>query len=291
MSVSTALATTTRAGLIPTGAEWNGMLRMADDLVKSGLLPAHIKTPQAAVAIIQKGVELGIPPMYALSNITVIQGKPTVSPEVMRALIFRDHGADALVYLHMGGDYCEMEYRRRGAKKGGTMRFTMDDAIAAGLPSGPNGGTWKKYPSAMLSARCTSLIAKAMFADSVGGLYTPDEFDVPVNEDGEAIHEPVRATVTPIRTDADGAVIEPSRPVASAAELKKLWAVAKGNDWTEIDLRALVAERFTDAVDSEGQPSLRMLTSDEVTVLLDLVNPPGMYDEPTQDALIVDDEA
>jgi hypothetical protein len=67
-----------------------GQLRgFGETLVKSGLLPQSIKTPEAAVVIILKGRELGIPPMEALNSISVIQGKPTVSPQLMLALIYR----------------------------------------------------------------------------------------------------------------------------------------------------------------------------------------------------------
>lgn len=176
---------------IPTNVEWSTMLQMGKNLLESGFLPESVNTAQKVVAIMQKGRELGVPPMHALSNIILIQGKPAANPELMRALIFRDHGDDALLYTHMGSDYCEIRYKRRNARDYGSMRFTWEDAIKAGLPNGRNGATWQKYPSAMLSARCTSLVAKAMFADSIGGLYAADEFDLPTDEDGNVVQAKV----------------------------------------------------------------------------------------------------
>ena len=69
-------------------ANWQVMTQQAEMLVKSGFLPASIKTKEQAVAIILTGQELGLPPMLALRKINVIQGVPTVAPELMLALCY-----------------------------------------------------------------------------------------------------------------------------------------------------------------------------------------------------------
>ncbi|MBV9282954.1 MAG: hypothetical protein JOZ41_23015, partial [Chloroflexi bacterium] len=55
---------------------WTVLREQADVLVRSGFLPHGVNTPEKAISIVMKGRELGIPPMYALSNIAVINGKP-----------------------------------------------------------------------------------------------------------------------------------------------------------------------------------------------------------------------
>jgi hypothetical protein len=53
------------------------------------------------------------------------------------------------------------------------VSWTMEDAARAKL-----GGkdVWKQYPRAMLLARATSELARALFADVLGGMrYTPEE--------------------------------------------------------------------------------------------------------------------
>jgi hypothetical protein len=201
---SNALATVEH-GTLPTARDWETMLSMSEVLVRSGMLPEHIKTPQAAVAIIQKGRELGIQPMYALSNIVSIQGKPTANAELMLALIYRDHGDDAIRFAETTGKRCVIAYKRRGWKESLSHAFTIEDANTAGLTNGRNGATWTKYGPAMLRARCISAVARMAFPDSIGGMYTPEELDAPINEDGEVIHE---ATVTPLRE-----VRPPSTPI------------------------------------------------------------------------------
>ena len=82
---------------LPSPAEWANIFDMAEKLVPTGFLPESIKTPAQAAAVMLKGRELGIPPMYALSNIAVIKGKPTCGAELMLALIYRDHGDNGLL--------------------------------------------------------------------------------------------------------------------------------------------------------------------------------------------------
>jgi hypothetical protein len=127
----------------------------------------------------QKGKELGIAPMYAMSNIAVIQGKPTANSELMLALIYRDHGDDAVVFEESTAERCTVSFKRRNAQRRGQFTFTMQEARTAGL----TGGNWQKYPAAMLRARCVSAVARMGFPDSVGGMYTPEELGQ--SEDGE----------------------------------------------------------------------------------------------------------
>lgn len=194
-----ALSTRPMGGM-PAPETWRTMLTMAQTLVESGLLPAHIKTPQAAVAVIQKGLELGVPPMHALSNIVVINGKPTASAELMLALIYRDHGPQALRWLETSDQVARARYRRRGVAGDDTFAYTLEDAKRAGL----TGGNWAKYPSSMLRARCVSAIARMAFPDSIGGMYTPEELGAPVVVDsatGEILYDTRPPADEPERQD------------------------------------------------------------------------------------------
>lgn len=149
------------------------MREMSEAFHQSGLLPTWIKNPLAALAIIAKGQELGLSAMYSLSNIQMIEGKPTANAEAMAALIYRDHGSGALTFLETNSERCVIEYRRKGGRPG-QLTFSVNDARRAGLLDKQN---WKRYPDAMLRARCISAVARLAFPDSVGGLYTPEELD------------------------------------------------------------------------------------------------------------------
>lgn len=250
-----------QAGILPAANEWNVMLDMADVLVKSGMLPQHIKTPAAAVAVIQKGRELGIAPMYSLSNIVVIQGKPTANAELMAAMIYRDHGDGALVYEETDGERCVISYARRAWKDRKTYAFTMDDAKKAGLLTNQ---TWQKYPAAMLRARCVSAVARLAFPDTIGGMYTPEELGaaVDVDADGvvqytapaapEPIYAPQLPPPAPAGPDLDGPMCEKTRGAIHATGHQKGWShdlihdyaahefgVQSLNDLTERQARAV----------------------------------------------------
>src|SRR4030095_13742063 len=72
-----------------TMGDWAVIRQQAEVLVKTGFLPQSIKTPEQAMAIILTGREWGIGAMAALNTINVIQGKPTISPQLMLGLINR----------------------------------------------------------------------------------------------------------------------------------------------------------------------------------------------------------
>lgn len=176
----------TALACLPTQNEWAVIQSLSANLLPSGMLPAHIKTPEAAAAIILKGRELGIPPMQALSGIASINGKPVCGSELMLAIIYRDHGDSAIWIDDTTDTFCRISYARRGWPERKTYSFSMEDAKRAGVAGGQ---TWQKYPSAMLRARCISAVARMAFPDSIGGMYSPDELggDVVVESDGETV--------------------------------------------------------------------------------------------------------
>lgn len=195
---------------LPTTGEIDSMLKMADLLVSSGMVPSHLKTPQQAFYALQKGRELGIPPTNALSNIIVVQGKPTANAELMAALIYRDHGDDALRVVESTVEVCTIEYKRATWRRAERYTFSIEDARRANLLKNP---TWNAYPQAMLRARAISAVARMAFQDSIGGMFTPEELGarVTLNDDGDVVS--VDVPTEPRRYDANGErQPEPTQP-------------------------------------------------------------------------------
>jgi hypothetical protein len=205
------------AALTPEG--WRVLREQATVLVKTHFLPKGVDTPEKAIAIMLKGRELGIPPMYALSNIAVINGKPTAGAELMLALIYRDHGDDAVRITESTTSRCTVAYRRRGWPDCETFSFTVEDAQRAGLLGKDN---WQHYPAAMLRARCISAVARLAFPDTIGGLYTPEEMGarMMVQSDAEEVIEaefapdvpPIRETRAHPRLDESPRKVPGSEP-------------------------------------------------------------------------------
>lgn len=174
---------------------WHAMKDQAAMLVKSGFLPPAINTPEKAVALMLKGRELGVPAMYAISNIHIINGKPVCSAELMLALVQRDHGHDAIRVAETTNTQCVVEYKQWG--KVASYAFTIKDAEMAGLTQ--KGGNWKAYPAAMLRARAISAVCRMAFPASIAGMYTPDELGaaVTINNDGEVVaYDNMKSDVT-----------------------------------------------------------------------------------------------
>lgn len=188
-----------RNDLLPDNHSWQTMLAMADQFHKSGLMPPAVKNAAGALAIIQKGRELGIPPMAAIEGISIIQGKPACSATLMLGLIKRDYGRGAIRVKTTTEEACTVEWRDEGWDGTSEYTFTIRDAQRAQLVK--QGSNWEKYPAAMLRARCIAAVARMAFPEVIGGMYTPEELGGSPAEADIIDVTPARVSAVP----ADGA--------------------------------------------------------------------------------------
>lgn len=161
------------------------MREQAKVLVQSGFLPKAVNTPEKAMAIIQTGRELGLGPMQSLRSIHIIEGKPTMSADLIAGLALAKVPGSVLRVAETTNEKCVVEAGRAGQKVT-PFTFTMKDAQQAGLAGKSN---WKNYPRAMLRARAITEAARAIFPDAVMGLYDPDELGAVTNEAGQVVAE------------------------------------------------------------------------------------------------------
>lgn len=164
---------------------WAELIKQAETLFGSGLLPRSVRTPEAAIAIIQTGRELQLNPMEAFRAIHVIEGTPTVSPRCKLGLILRS-GLLEDMRLEEGDGFAEVTMRRKGHASPISARFTMEEARAAGLVGKTN---WKSWPKNMLRWRAIGFAADLLFSDVTGGHFTPDEMGAETDADGAAIEQ------------------------------------------------------------------------------------------------------
>jgi len=183
---------------LPGPTEWQMLEQQARALVSSGYLPAHIKNPQQAIAIMLKGRELDVPPWTALTKIHVIGGIPTVAPELMLALIRRSGQLEDFAITKNDETLCTIEAKRVGESRH-SETFTWQEASKLTTQDKQKGTipltdkyNWRQQPAVMLRWRCISRWARTYFGDVVSGLYTPEEInpDVTFNEDGDVIDIP-----------------------------------------------------------------------------------------------------
>jgi hypothetical protein len=151
----------------------------------SGMFPDLRDEAQAFVKVMA-GRELGIGPMASMMGINMIQGKVTLSANLMASQVKSSQAYDYIVREHTAST-CRMDFLQNG-EVCGTSEFTMEDAQRAGLVKG--GGAWSKYPKAMLFARALSQGVRWYCPDVLNGspAYVPEEMGAQVNEDGEAVN-------------------------------------------------------------------------------------------------------
>lgn len=168
-------------------SEYEVIRSQAESLVKTGFLPQAIKTPEQALAIILTGRELGIPAMTALNGINVIQGKPTISPQLMLGLIERSGQLDD-IKIEASDEEVSVTMKRKG-RSAHTEVFGWEQAKAMQLVSKDN---YRKQATTMFKWRAVSACARVVFPDVLLGLYTHEELapDAQFNEDGEFIDSP-----------------------------------------------------------------------------------------------------
>ena len=198
-------------------SDWQVICEQSQMLLKSGFLPQSIKSPEQALAIILQGRELGIGPMAALNNISIIQGKPTVSPQLMLAMANSTREVED-VQITSSEQGATVTIKRKG-RKAHTTTFGPKDAKAMGLDGKDN---YKKQPATMYQWRAVAANLRVTFADVILGLYTPDEMGAVVDEEGaieSGFNEPLRETVTVSGEIVDDSVVVTDELCAQLTQL------------------------------------------------------------------------
>lgn len=148
---------------------------MADAFAKSGLF-AGVKTPEQAMALMLWCQAEGMHPAIAARDFHIIQGRPALKADAMLA---RFQAAGGRVEWKSYTDAEVVGVFSHSA--GGSVEVSWDVARAknANLTS----DAWKKYPRAMMRARCISEGIRTVFPGVLVGFYNEEEIkDMPVDE-------------------------------------------------------------------------------------------------------------
>lgn len=149
-------------------------LTLSQRLAKSGLIPRALHgKPDDVLVVLLRGQELGLGPMQALAGIHVIEGKGVCSADLIVALCAKRR--DVCEYFRLVESTekrATYETRRAGFPEPTRISFTIEEAQRAKLTGKDN---WQKYTAAMLRARCSTALARAVYPDLAMGLYDPDE--------------------------------------------------------------------------------------------------------------------
>jgi hypothetical protein len=212
--------------------------RMAQILVSSGLTPRGVDTPQKAFLIMAQGRELGLSTMQSLGNIYVVEGKVSLSSDLMAAMVLKSQVCEYLRVVEMTPERATYAAKRKGGNEF-RFSFSWEDATKAGLTGR---ATYKANPADMLRHRALSKCVRAVFPDVVAGLYSRDEAEdivdvTPRTTVAEVVHaaaetatQPALPAATKVRKRAPAAQVaspvvqvQPApEPVAEQAEQEQL---------------------------------------------------------------------
>lgn len=147
---------------------------LAQRIARTEFVPDALRgKPEAVLACILAGHEVGISPLQSLQKIHVIKGRPAMAAELMRAIVL--HAGHEIWIEESSSTRCIMAGKRRGSDRETRVTWTEDDARRANLLGKDN---WKQYPTAMLIARASGQLSRAIFPDVLAGIsYTIEELE------------------------------------------------------------------------------------------------------------------
>lgn len=244
---------------------------LSKELALSNLMPAALrKKPEDLFAIVLTGAELGLAPMQAVRGMHIIEGKVSLSADLMGALVKRSPVCEYLTLVESSGTVATYRTKRKSEPGETVISFTIEQAHAAGVAGK---GNWAKYPDAMLRARALSAICRAVYPDLCLGLYDSEsgelgEVRAPISDQAahvQSVKDAIRAQVTEVRAPA---------AVSSAVER---FATAVGPAVTDAEF---TEESWEDKINGAASadalkamlPALQALPPERAAVLKPLFN-------------------
>lgn len=159
-------------------------------LAPSTILPTAYRGNAAnAFVAAETGAALGLEPLQALASIAVINGRATLSSDLMAAVIRRaghtlrivENSPESVTATLIRADDKKFEF---------TVTWDKDKAVKAGLWG--QRGPWSQYPTQMLRARAITEVARQGASEALMGMiYSPEDFGATITEAGEVIEAEV----------------------------------------------------------------------------------------------------
>lgn len=159
------------AAIIPSN--FTDILNMSEVFFQSGMAPASLNSASKIAVAIQYGLEVGLPPMQALQNIAVVNGRPCLWGDALPALMYK-HGHSLDEIIEGEGDSMIATCALTRGDTGQVIKksFSMKQAKKAGLAGK---GVWSKYPERMLQMRARGFAVRDGASDAMVGLAVAEE--------------------------------------------------------------------------------------------------------------------
>lgn len=232
--------------LMPEDAE--GVYKVSKYLAPSDLIPKSFGgRPENVFAAIMYGREIGVSAMQALSNIAVVNGRPSVWGELATALVRQSGLCESLTYKFEGTGAtlkCIATGKRKDIAEPHTEEFSMDDAKLAGFDKKD---TYVKHPRDMIMWKALHRLYKFLWADVLKGIsireIIQDEI-IDIEAEPQVEIKPQAAAVEPTATT----------PVDEAGKERK----GRGSNKLKPEADEIPAETPAEATESEPEPTDRV---------------------------------
>ena len=163
------------------------LVEFAEIAARSAFVPKDYRNhPEDVLLAVQLGSEVGLRPLQALQNISIINGRPAIWGDALPGLCKASSVYEDLIEFFEREEDPDFLVAVCTAKRHGstpvTARFSVMDAKRAGLWTKP--GPWQTYPRRMLQMRARSFALRDCFPDVLKGLISVEEaLDLPAPRD------------------------------------------------------------------------------------------------------------
>lgn len=197
-------------------------------LAPSTILPTAYRGNAAnAFVAAETGAALGLEPLQALASIAVINGRATLSSDLMAAVIRRaghtlrivEGSPESVTATLIRADDKKFEF---------TVTWDKEKAVKAGLWG--QRGPWSQYPTQMLRARAITEVARQGASETLMGMiYSPEDFGATITDTGEVLEAEIVDDAPTKPAQAAKPAAKPSQPAPLDKPLTPAQAsVAKG---------------------------------------------------------------
>lgn len=245
-----AAAKTTSQALAPTpGFSYiaAGLQERADYIARlapSTILPTAYRGNAAnAFVAAETGAALGLEPLQALASIAVINGRATLSSDLMAAVIRR--AGHTLRIVENSPESVTATLIRADDK---TFKFEVtwdkDKATKAGLWG--QRGPWSQYPTQMLRARAITEVARQGASEALMGMiYSPEDFGATITDTGEVIEAEIVNEAPAPAPAKPKARQRPAAAPAQPAPLDKPLTPAQASVMKGLDILSFTQDAYT----------------------------------------------
>ena len=202
-------------------------------------------SPAKVLLLAETGSMLGLHPMAALQSIHIIEGKPTLSANLLAALVRR---AGHRLRVTTSGDWKAGTFVARAALIRSddpefefVVEWTKERATTAGLAGK---GNWNKYPEAMCKARAITEVIREGAPDvTIVAAYTPEELGAAeVTEHGEPVElKPSKDDPAPAAVSDPGPQVSAEPPAPEVRQPSRDWLVDANAAKSRDELRPVYA--------------------------------------------------